>query len=179
MTTDQVSTFLALLAVVAEVGAAALAVTLVVRLARPDAGWPRQVLASVEPLALSLAAAVATVATLGSLYYSEIADFPPCRLCWYQRICMYPLVPILAIAAARRDRSVRWYALPLVLTGAAISTWHILVERFPTLESGACDPLNPCSIIWVEKLGYLTIPAMALSGFVVIGLLLALPREAP
>ena len=179
MSTEQVSTFLALLAVVAEVGAAGLAVTLVVRLARPDAGWPRQVLASVEPVALALAAAVASVATLGSLYYSEIADFPPCRLCWYQRICMYPLVPILAMAAARRDRSVRWYALPLVFTGAAVSTWHILVERFPTLESGACDPLNPCSIIWVEKFGYLTIPAMALSGFVVIGLLLALPREAP
>ena len=179
MTTDQVSTFLALLAVVAEVGAVALAVTLLARWARPSAGWPRQVLASVGPLALGLAAAVATVAMLGSLYYSEIADFPPCRLCWYQRICMYPLVPILAIAAARRDRSVRWYALPLVLIGAAISTWHILVERYPSLESGACDPLNPCSIIWVEKLGYLTIPTMALSGFVAIGLLLSLPRETP
>jgi disulfide bond formation protein DsbB len=179
VTTDQVSTFLALLAVVAEAGAAVLAVTLLVRWARPSAGWPRQLLASVGPLALGLAAAVATVATLGSLYYSEIADFPPCRLCWYQRICMYPLVPILAIAAVRRDRSVRWYALPLVLTGAAISTWHILVERYPSLESGACDPLNPCSIIWVEKFGYLTIPTMALSGFVVIGLLLVLPRETP
>ena len=179
MTADQVSTFLALLAVVAEAGAAVLAVTLLVRWARPSAGWPRQVLTSVGPLALGLAAAVATVATLGSLYYSEIADFPPCRLCWYQRICMYPLVPILAIAAVRRDRSVRWYALPLAVTGAAISIWHILVERYPSLESGACDPLNPCSIIWVEKFGYLTIPTMALSGFVVIGLLLALPRETP
>ncbi len=179
MTVDQVSTFLALLAVIAELGAAALAVTLVVRLVRPEATRPHQVLTAVGPLALWLAAAVATVATLGSLYYSELADFPPCRLCWYQRICMYPLVPILAIAAARRDRSVRWYALPLALTGAAISTWHILVERYPTLESGACDPLNPCSIIWVEKFGYLTIPTMALSGFVVIGLLLALPRETP
>jgi disulfide bond formation protein DsbB len=92
---------------------------------------------------------------------------------------MYPLVPILAIAAARRDRAVRWYALPLAVTGAAISTWHILVERFPSLESGACDPVNPCSIIWVEKLGYLTIPTMALSGFVAIGLLLVVPREVP
>jgi disulfide bond formation protein DsbB len=179
VSTDQVSTFLALLAVVAEVGAAVLAVTLLVRWSHPRAGWPRQVLASVGPLALGLAAAVATVATLGSLYYSEIADFPPCRLCWYQRICMYPLVPILAIAAVRRDRSVLWYALPLILMGAAISAWHILVERFPSLESGACDPLNPCSIIWVEKFGYLTIPTMALSGFIVIGLLLALPRETP
>ena len=125
----------------------------------PAAEWPRRVLASIGPLALGLAAAVATVATLGSLYYSEVADFPPCRLCWYQRIAMYPLVPILAIAAVRRDRAVRWYALPLVVIGAAISVWHGLVERFPSLESGACDPLNPCSIVWVEKFGYLTIPA--------------------
>jgi disulfide bond formation protein DsbB len=92
---------------------------------------------------------------------------------------MYPLVAILGIAAARRDRAVRWYALPLVVTGAAISTWHVLVERFPSLESGACDPVNPCSIVWVEKFGYLTIPAMALSGFLVIGLLLVLPQESP
>jgi disulfide bond formation protein DsbB len=179
VTTDQVSTFLALLAVAAELGAATLAVTLLVGLIRPATGWARGLLASVEPVALALAAAVAIVATLGSLYYSEVAHFTPCRLCWYQRICMYPLAPILAIAAGRRDRAVRWYALPLVLVGAAISTWHILVEHFPSLESGACDPRNPCSIIWVEKFGYLTIPAMALSGFAAIGLLLAVPRETP
>jgi disulfide bond formation protein DsbB len=176
MTTDQVSLFLALLAVLAEVGAAVLVVTLAGRLLSPETEWPRRVIASIGPLALVLAAVVATVATLGSLYYSEVADFPPCRLCWYQRIAMYPLVPILGIAAARRDRAVRWYALPLAVIGAAVSVWHVLVEHFPSLESGACDPVNPCSIVWVEQLGYLTIPAMALSGFVVIGLLVSLPR---
>jgi disulfide bond formation protein DsbB len=179
MTTDQVSLFLALLAVLAEIGSLVLVVTLIAYAARPAAAWPRDVLSWVSPLALVLAAVVAAVAMLGSLYFSEVAHFPPCRLCWYQRICMYPLVPILAIAAARRDRAVRWYALPLAVIGAAISTWHILVERFPSLESGACDPANPCTIIWVEKLGYLTIPTMALSGFVVIGLLLVLPQEMP
>ena len=179
MTTDQVSLFLALLAVLAEIGSLVLVVTLVAHAARPAAAWPRDVLSWVSPLALVLAAVVAAVAMLGSLYFSEVAHFPPCRLCWYQRICMYPLVPILAIAAWRRDRAVRWYALPLAIIGAAISTWHILVERFPSLESGACDPTNPCTIIWVEKLGYLTIPTMALSGFVVIGLLLVLPQEMP
>jgi disulfide bond formation protein DsbB len=179
MTVDQVSLFLALLALLAEIGSVVLAVTLVARALRPEAAWPREILSWISPLALVLAAVVAAVALLGSLYFSEVANFPPCRLCWYQRICMYPLVPILAIAAARRDRAVRWYALPLVIIGGAISTWHILVERFPSLESGACDPANPCTIIWVEKLGYLTIPTMALSGFVVIGLLLVLPQEVP
>lgn len=179
MSTDQVSLFLALLAVTAQAGAIALAVTLAVRALRPGAAWPHQALAAVRPAALVLAATVAIVATLGSLYYSEVADFPPCRLCWFQRIGMYPLALLLPIAAWRRDPQVRWYGLPLALVGGAISVYHMVIERNPSLESGACEATNPCSIIWVEELGYLTIPTMALSGFVIIALLLALPKEAP
>jgi disulfide bond formation protein DsbB len=179
LSTDQVSLFLALLALAAEITAVVLVAALGGRRLVPTARWPGPILAAAEPVALALAAGVAVVAMLGSLYFSEIADFPPCRLCWYQRICMYPLAAILTIAALRRDREVRWYALPLAVVGAAISTYHVIVERFPSLESGSCDPANPCSIIWVEKLGYLTIPTMALSGFVLIAVLLALPQEAP
>jgi disulfide bond formation protein DsbB len=98
-----------------------------------------------------------------------VAHFVPCRLCWYQRIAMYPLVPMLGLAALRADDSVRRYALVLAAIGAPISAWHILVERFPNLESGACDPANPCSLIWVNTFGYLTIPTMALSAFCLIG----------
>ncbi|HEX6419386.1 MAG TPA: disulfide bond formation protein B [Acidimicrobiales bacterium] len=179
MSTDQMSLFFALLALAAQAGAVALAVTLAARRLAPAAAWPRLVVDAVGPLALALAAAVAGVATLGSLYYSEVADFPPCRLCWFQRIGMYPLAVILAIAAARRDRQVRWYALPLAVAGGAVSIYHVAIERFPSLESGACDLTNPCSTIWVEQLGYLTIPTMALSGFALIALLLALPEETP
>jgi disulfide bond formation protein DsbB len=143
----------------------------------PAAAWPRRIIGAVAPVALPLAAAVAVVATLGSLYYSEVADFPPCRLCWFQRIGMYPLALVLPIAAWRRDRQVRWYALPLAVGGGLVSTWHVLVERFPSLESGACDLANPCSIVWVERFGHLTIPAMALSGFVLVALLSVLPQE--
>ncbi|HEX5947530.1 MAG TPA: disulfide bond formation protein B [Acidimicrobiales bacterium] len=178
MSTDQVTLFLALLAVAAEVAAAGLLVTLAARALAPRAGWPRQVIAAVGPVALLLAATVAVVATLGSLYYSEIADFPPCRLCWYQRIGMYPLAVVLPIAAWRRDRQVRWYALPLAVVGGAVSIYHLVIERFPSLESGACEITNPCSIIWVERFGYLTIPAMALSGFALIAVLLVLPQES-
>ena len=98
MSTDQVTLFLALLAVAAEVAAAGLLVTLAARALAPRALWPRRVIAAFGPVALPLAAAVAVVATLGSLYFSEIADFPPCRLCWYQRIGMYPLAVVLPIA---------------------------------------------------------------------------------
>ena len=177
MSTDQVSLFLALLALLAEIAAVMLVAAAVVRAFRPATGWPVDLFDAVRPVALVVAAGVAIVSMLGSLYYSEVADFPPCRLCWFQRIAMYPLAVILPIAAWRRDPDVRWYAVPLAVAGGLVSVYHVLVERYPSLESGSCDPTNPCSIIWVERLGYLTIPTMALSGFVLITILLLLPKE--
>lgn len=178
MSTEQVTLFLALLAVAAQAGTGLLVAALAARALAPSAAWPRRVLASTGPVALAVAAGVTVVSTLGSLYYSEVAEFPPCRLCWFQRIGMYPLAVILPLAAWRRDRQVRWYALPLAIGGGAVSIYHVLVERFPSLESGSCDLANPCSIVWVERFGYLTIPAMALSGFALTALLLALPEES-
>ncbi|HEX5367581.1 MAG TPA: disulfide bond formation protein B [Acidimicrobiales bacterium] len=177
MSTDQVTLFFALLALAAEAGAALLVATLVARALAPAARWPREVLGTVAPVALGVAATVAVVATLGSLYYSEVADFPPCRLCWFQRIGMYPLAVVLPIATWRGDRQVRWYSLPLAVGGGLVSLYHVLVERFPSLESGACDVANPCSTVWVERFGYLTIPTMALSAFVLVALLHAVPEE--
>jgi disulfide bond formation protein DsbB len=175
---DTVSLFLALLAVVAEV-LAVVALSLLVAWAtdmapaRTDWG-----LTHVGPAGLGLAAQIAVVAMLGSLYFSEVANFTPCTLCWYQRICMYALAIVLTIAAVRRDRSITPYAMVLAGLGAVISTYHVLVERFPSLESDVCDPANPCTLIWVKRLGYLTIPTMALSGFVAILVLLTLDRTA-
>jgi disulfide bond formation protein DsbB len=127
---------------------------------------------------IPLAFVVATVATLGSLYLSEVADFVPCRLCWYQRIAMYPLPVLLGIAWWRRDAGVRRYVLPLAAIGMVISTYHILVERFPSLEgSGVCEVSNPCTIRWVERFGFVTIPTMALAGFACISGLLVYPSR--
>jgi disulfide bond formation protein DsbB len=117
--------------------------------------------------ALGLAAIVAVVATAGSLYLSEGAHFPPCRLCWYQRIAMYSLAVVLIVAALRRDAAVRWYALPLAIGGLAISLWHLGVEHLGIGE-GACEITNPCSIRWVEHFGFVTIPFMAACGFAAI-----------
>jgi disulfide bond formation protein DsbB len=179
LSTDQVSLFLALLALLAEIATVVLVAALGVRAARPRIGWAAELLDAVRPVALGVAALVAIVSMLGSLYYSEVANFPPCRLCWYQRIGMYPLAVILPLGAWRRDWSVRWYALSLAVGGGLVSIYHVLIERYPSLESGSCDPTNPCSIIWVERLGYLTIPTMALSGFALIAVLLLLPKEIP
>jgi disulfide bond formation protein DsbB len=181
VTVDTVSLFLALLAVVAQAAVlAAIVLAVGSRVSERIARFRSAVTDAVAPQALWFAFAVAAVCTAGSLYFSEVANFPPCRLCWYQRICMYPLVPLLGIAALRRDAGIRIYGATLAAIGAVISTYHILVERFPSLESDVCDPTNPCSLIWVERLGYLTIPTMALSGFALVLTLLSItPTEDP
>ena len=80
------------------------------------------------PYALVLAWVPALLAMGGSLYFSEIAHFPPCPLCWFQRIAMYPLVLLLGIAAFRRDVGIRTYAIPLAAIGAVVSVYHLLLE---------------------------------------------------
>ena len=177
MTVDTVSLFLALLAVVAELATAA-AIVLAVGGRFSPALRPlrRQAVEAVAPSALALAAVVAAVCMSGSLYFSEVARFPPCHLCWLQRFCMYPLVPILGLAAWKRAGWVRPYAAALAFVGACISTYHVALEHHPEWESSVCDPKNPCTVIWVKRVGYLTIPTMALSGFALIITLLAVSR---
>ena len=116
---------------------------------------------------------MASVATLGSLYYSEIANFVPCRLCWYQRICMYPLAVILFVGLLLRDRGARWYAAPFVIVGAPLSLYHWLVERVDFFaKSSSCSAEAPCTVPWFQELGYVTLAFMALSAFLLIGTLL-------
>lgn len=134
---------------------------------------------ALTPIAFPLAFVVAAVTMAGSLTLSESFGFRPCTLCWYQRIAAYPLALLLFVAlVTRAGRSVRRYVLPLTVIGAAISSWHLLVERFPSLESNSCDPDNPCSAILVEHFGFVTIPAMALACFASVFALSAyFPKE--
>jgi disulfide bond formation protein DsbB len=120
---------------------------------------------------LGFAAAVAIVCTAGSLYMSEVEPhYPPCRWCWFQRIFMYPLAVLLTMAWIRRDRLIKWYGLALGLIGGSISTYHVLLERIPALDTGSCDPDNPCTLDWLNHKwgGWITIPSMALVGFLTI-----------
>jgi disulfide bond formation protein DsbB len=118
---------------------------------------------------LVLAALVAVTATLGSLFLSEAAGFVPCVLCWYQRIAMYPLAVLGVVAAWRRDAAVWVYAAPLAAVGLAVSVWHYLVERVPTLSAASsCSVSAPCDVRWVDAFGFVTIPYMAGSGFALI-----------
>ena len=137
-------------------------------------GPGRRVVAALGPRAPAAALVVAAVATAGSLYYSEIVGYIPCELCWYQRICMYPLTAVLAVGVIRRERSVVWYAAPFVVFGAPVSLYHYLVEHVPSLAEGSsCSVFVPCNVPYFEELGYVTLAFMALSAFLLIGALLA------
>jgi disulfide bond formation protein DsbB len=130
----------------------------------------------VRPNALVLATVVALVTVSGSLYMSEVADFEPCRLCWIQRGFIYPMLPVLAVAAWRDAVRVRLFAVPWLLVGVCVSAWHVFVEWRPSAEV-ACDPENPCSIIWIREFGYVTIPTMAGTASLLIITLLVLARR--
>lgn len=124
----------------------------------------------VAPVALPLALLVATVATLGSLYYSEIAGFAPCRLCWIQRFFMYPLVPFVGSLIAWPGHG-RWLRVVPVLTavvGLGVSVYHRLEQQFPDELGGSCSLDNPCSGRWVDTFGLITIPTMAAVAFALV-----------
>jgi disulfide bond formation protein DsbB len=154
--------------------AASLAVVVIAgRLLRGRLDALDAVVDAVDDAALWIGFLIAALAMAGSLYFSEVANYVPCRLCWFQRIAMYPLAVILLVASIRRDFGVRWYAIPLAAIGGCVSIYHYLVEWHPQLEGDACDPTNPCSLVWFREFGFVTLSLMALCGFVAIIVLLA------
>ena len=123
--------------------AIAIAVVAIVAIARPATGLgaPGRL---VRERPLEVGGAVATASMLGSLYYSEVADFVPCDYCWYQRIAMYPLAFILVIGAIRRDRGAMYTALPLAAIGLGIAIYHYQLQLFPE-QSSSCNLFAPCT----------------------------------
>jgi disulfide bond formation protein DsbB len=115
--------------------------------------------------ALWLAWIVALVTTLGSLYYSEIAHFTPCKLCWYQRIAIYPLSIVLLVAAIRRDRKIAWYVVPVAVIGAGFAIYQTQLQAFPHQHSSFCTVTEPCTIRYVWEFGFVSLPFMALAAF--------------
>ena len=113
---------------------------------------------------------VAAVATGGSLFFSEIAGFVPCELCWFQRICMYPLSLLLLFLAAHGDNRAARYLIPFPVIGAGISIYHLLVENGVVKQASACLVSAPggCATKWINEFGYVTIPTLALTAFVLL-----------
>jgi disulfide bond formation protein DsbB len=131
--------------------------------------------------ALFIAFLVALVSTLGSLFYSEIAHFTPCKLCWYQRILMYPQAIILGIAYSKKDSHISSYSIVLSTLGVCIALYHYL------LQIGAVREILPCTTVgysvscaekFVMTYGYITIPMMSLSAFLCILFLMIALRKS-
>lgn len=129
--------------------------------------------------ALRLALIVALTATGGSLFYSDIAGFEPCKLCWIQRIFMYPLVVLFTLGMLKKDRDIADYGLALSIIGAPIALYHYYLQR-------GGNPFVPCSTVgysvscaktFVMSYGYITIPMMALTAFILIIILLGMSKK--
>ena len=107
--------------------------------------------------------------TLLSLYFSEILHFPPCILCWYQRIVMYPLVVILAIGIYLKDKKLPYYVLPLSTIGLIIAIYHNLLYYNILPESATpCLIGVSCTTKYIELFGFITIPFLSLIAFLII-----------
>ena len=116
---------------------------------------------------------VVTCATLCSLFFSEVMQVPVCVLCWYQRIALYPLVPILAIGLFPYEPGVVRYAGALVIVGWFIAVFHVLLVAGIIPESiQPCVQGIPCSETHILLLGFLSIPVLSLLTFTLIGILL-------
>jgi disulfide bond formation protein DsbB len=122
---------------------------------------------------------LAVIATLGSLYFSEIRLFQPCVLCWYQRIAMYPLSLFLGIAAFTNDIKITKYVLPISVIGGLISLYHYLLEKVPGFATiKPCSQGVPCDVAWINWFGFITIPFLALTAFVMITVFLIIGRRS-
>jgi len=158
---------LAVLGVAGQVLAGVLVVAALLRLA--GIGGPLEAIrGAIWGYELWLAFVVTAVATLGSLFFSEIAHFIPCELCWFQRIFMYPLAIVTLLAAIANDHRIARYLLPLPVIGAGFSVYHLLVENKVVEQTNACLVSAPggCAVKWIDEFGYVTIPVLALTGFV-------------
>ncbi len=138
-----------------------------------------KILSTIAPYARILAFLVALTATSGSLFYSEVAHFTPCLLCWWQRIFMYPQVLLIGLGIVKKDKNIADYAMAMSLVGGSISLYHYYIQL-------GGNKLIPCSTVGYSidctqrfslEFGYITIPMMALSAFVAILLLMHVSKR--
>ncbi|WP_100330492.1 disulfide oxidoreductase [Bacillus xiapuensis] len=113
--------------------------------------------------------AVSFIAVLGSLYFSEVMKYEPCELCWYQRIFMYPIMFILALAVIKKDQTAAKYSLMLSAIGGSISLYHYSIQKLDFLadRAPACGRV-PCTGTYINFLNFITIPFLAFTAFAII-----------
>lgn len=127
---------------------------------------------------LYLAFTQALIATLGSLMFSEIFHFPPCVLCWYQRIALYPLVVIFGVAILKKDKLVQYYAWPLIGFGWIIALYHnSLYYNILPKAAAPCIAGISCTTKFIEWFGFITIPFLSLISFTNLGALMLIYQK--
>lgn len=121
---------------------------------------------------------LASISTLASLFFSYVVGFAPCVLCWYQRICLFPLVIILAVGLFPFDKNVVKFALPLAIAGWLTALYHNLLYSGVIPEDiQPCTQGVSCTEKYIELFGFLSIPMLSLLSFsTIIALLLLLKR---
>lgn len=121
---------------------------------------------------------IALLSIVGSLFFSEVMHLPPCLLCWYQRIAMYPLVLIIGTGIVLRDRRMKLYALPLCIAGLAVAIYHNLIY-YGFIPEGLtpCTGGVPCNAVQIQWLGFITIPLLGLLAFMSIAVCLSLYKK--
>ena len=121
---------------------------------------------------------IALISTLGSLFFSEIMEFPPCVLCWYQRIAMYPLVFIFFVGAIKEIDSVLYFSAPLVVCGWILSVYHNLLHYDIIPESASpCLQGVSCSTVYINWFNFFTIPILSFIAFTILAVLLGLLKR--
>lgn len=152
------------------------AVIVAVILLRFLAGSQAAIFSRLARAGLVLALLVAAAATLGSLLYSEVIGYEPCKLCWFQRIFMYPLVVLLGLAAWRKDRGAAVYGIVLAGAGGMIALYHYLLQLglAPSLSCSAVGYSVSCAKVFVLQYGYISFPLMAATAFAFIVVMLSI-----
>lgn len=166
ITTAQATNILSLLTIVGQILAVAIVFALLIK--------ARKVLKFIAKHALLGVFAVSLSALLGSLFYSDIAGYEPCKLCWYQRVLMYPQALLYGLAILKKDKKIADYGILLSIVGAVIAGYHYLLQIgfLPSVSCGVVGYSVSCSQRFVLQYGYITIPMMALSAFLLIAALL-------
>ncbi|RSK26225.1 disulfide bond formation protein B [Bacillus sp. HMF5848] len=119
--------------------------------------------------ALFVSWAASLVATIGSLFFSEVQKYIPCELCWYQRIFMYPLVILLGIAIIKKDYLFARYSIAMSSIGGLISFYHILIQKVPAFQSASPScTIIPCTTTYINWFGFISIPVLAFIAFTTI-----------
>ena len=123
--------------------------------------------------ALYFAWLLALIASLTSLYFSDIKNLEPCHLCWYQRICLFPLVIILGIATFKGYNKIAIYTLPLTIIGFFFALFQIAMQEIPGFEPISICGAGPSCTEKVDiGLGPVTIPMLSAGGFLLLCILL-------